>query len=565
MSAPQPQPTPRPEPVHSESESKSIEKHEEDVAHAFNPGTRFYLAWSSLMIIVLMAALDATSLSVALSKIAQELRGSAIEAFWAGTSFLLTGTVFQPVVGSLSGIFGRKPLLQLSLVFFLVGAIVAALAGRTSHGMAAMLVGRSIQGIGGGGVIVLAEILPTDLVPLRLRGNYMATIGAMWAFGSVGGPLIGGAFASGSGSNWPWIFWINLPFIAIGGAMMVAFLQLNHLTDSLGEKLRRVDYVGMLLFIGSTTGFLIPLTWGGVMYSWSSWHTLVPLLTSAAGLVAFIVWEERFAVEPLIPLRITKNWTSAATYLTTFLHGMVLWCLLYYGPLYFEAVKGYSPLLSGVALFPSTFTVAPASVVVGVLVTKTGRYRWSLYIGWFLATLGFGLQYLMTPTVPTVAWVFFLLITGLGTGLLFPGLGFSIQAATSEQDTAPAVALFTFMRTFGQAIGVAVGGVVFQNAIKRQIASRPLIAANASQWAADSSALVQMIHAMPEGPIKVDLIESYADALKVVWAVCCGFAGLALLLTFLIKEFSLDRQLESKQQFVDSKRTSAEVDGVEKA
>ncbi|KAG8627753.1 hypothetical protein KVT40_003626 [Elsinoe batatas] len=532
---------------------------------SFNPGTRFYLAWSSLMIIVLMAALDATSLSVALSKIARELRGSAIEAFWAGTSFLLTGTVFQPVIGSLSGIFGRKPLLQASLVFFLAGAIVAALAGRATHGMAVMLVGRSIQGIGGGGVIVLAEILPTDLVPLRLRGNYMASIGAMWALGSVGGPLIGGAFAAGDGSNWPWIFWINLPFIAIGGGLMIAFLQLNNLSGSLAAKLRRVDYVGMVLFIGSTTGLLIPLTWGGVMYSWSSWRTLVPLLVSAAGLVAFVVWEERFATEPLIPFHITKSWTAAATYITTFLHGMVLWCLLYYGPLYFEAVKGYSPLISGIALFPSTFTVAPASVVVGILVTKTGKYRWSLYLGWTLATLGCGLQYLMTATIPTVAWVFFLIITGLGTGLLFPGLAFSVQASAAEEDAASAVALFTFMRTFGQAIGVAVGGVVFQNAIRKQIASRPLIAMNAAQWAADSSALVQVIHGMPEGQIKMDLIESYADALKVVRAVCCGFAGLALLLTFLIKEFSLDRQLGSKQQFVDSRRTSSEGAGAKKA
>jgi len=156
----------------------------------FRPGLRFHLAWASLCIITLMAALDATSLSVALSQIARTLAGSTIEAFWAGTSFLLTSTVFQPVIGSLSSIFGRKALLMISLVFFAAGAIVAALA-RRSDGMAVLLVARSVQGVGGGGVIVLAEILGTDMVPLRQRGLYMAMINAMWAFGSVGGPLIG--------------------------------------------------------------------------------------------------------------------------------------------------------------------------------------------------------------------------------------------------------------------------------------------------------------------------------------------------------------------------------------
>lgn len=156
----------------------------------FRPGLRFHLAWTSLCIVTLMAAVDATSLSVALSQIARSLSGSTIEAFWAGTSFLLTSTVFQPVIGSLSSIFGRKALLMISLVFFGAGAIIAALA-RRSDGMAVLLVGRSVQGVGGGGVIVLAEILGTDMVPLRQRGLYMAIINAMWAVGSVSGPLIG--------------------------------------------------------------------------------------------------------------------------------------------------------------------------------------------------------------------------------------------------------------------------------------------------------------------------------------------------------------------------------------
>ncbi|KAF2153550.1 MFS general substrate transporter [Myriangium duriaei CBS 260.36] len=551
-----------PQSLDPEADNITINSIEKPDLNEFNPGLRFHLAWISLCTIVLMAALDATSLSVALARISNILHGSAIEAFWAGTSFLLTGTVFQPVIGSISSIFGRKPMVIMSLLFFFVGAVVASVAP-TGHGMGMLLVGRSIQGIGGGGVIVLSEIIPTDLVPLRQRGNYLSTIGAMWAVGSVTGPLIGGAFAGGNDNLWRWIFWINIPFVVIGGLMIIVFLRLNHLSGTTVAKLKRVDYVGIVVFVGSTTSVLIPLTWGGVMYAWTSWRTLVPLIVGLVGLAFFLVWEEKFAAEPLIPLRVFKTANNAAVYIGTFLHGMVLWCMLYYGPLYFEAVRGYSPVVTGVALFPAMFTVAPAGMAVGILVTKTGRYRWSIWAGWFFATLGFGLQYLLTPHLSTVAWVFILMVTGVGTGLLFPGLAFGIQAATSEQDIAAAMGLFTFMRTFGQAVGVAVGGVVFQNQIRNQIASRPLIASHAAEWAADASALVEIIKVMPTGPARTALIESYADALKIVWIISCAFAGVGLIASIFVKGFSLDRALESQQQFVDEKKKveSAALDG----
>ncbi|KAL1301487.1 hypothetical protein AAFC00_005733 [Neodothiora populina] len=533
--------------------STGFEQHQGEDAklpasEAFNPGLRFYLAFVSLCVMILMAALDATSLSVALSDMASALHGTAIEAFWAGTSFLLTSTVFQPVIGSFSSIFGRKLLIFISLAFFGVGAIVAAVA-KDGDGMAMVLIGRSIQGIGGGGAIVLAEILTTDLVPLRVRGNYQSMIGMMWALGSVGGPLIGGVFAEKV--TWRWIFWINLPFIGVGGVMIALFLNLAPLSGSLKAKLARIDLVGCVLFVGSTVGFLIPLTWGGVMYPWSSWRTLVPLLVSLAGLVAFIVWEEYYAKEPMIPFRVMKNRTAAINYLGTFLHGLILWCQLYYMPLYYEAVKHYTPIVSGVALFPMTFTVAPAAIAVGILVTVTGRYRWAIWIGWFLTTLGCGIQILLDVTTSLPAWIFLTLVSGLGTGMLFPSTMFGVQAATPGKDIPSAVALFTFFRSFGQAVGVAIGGVIFQNQIKKQILSHPLIAAHANEWAADSSALVQVIKNMPPGLERALLVQSYADALKIVWAVICGLAFLGLCTSLFTRHFSLDRPLETDQGFVD--------------
>lgn len=320
-----------------------------DTATTFNPTWRFYLTFVTLSIITLTAALDATSLSVALPIITDVLGGTAIEAFWSGTSFLLTSTVLQPTFASMSQIFGRKPLLYVALAFFAVGAL---LAGISNH-FTLMLVGRSLQGVGGGGIIALTEIIVTDLVPLRFRGAWFGYLSSMWAVGSVSGPLIGGALAQNGA--WRWIFFLNLPLTAVGFAMLTVFLKLNFVVGSFREKLRRFDWIGGVLFIASTTSVMIPITWGGVSYPWDSWHTLVPLIIGIAGIVVFGFYESYFAVEPMMPSTIFSNWTLRITYFTTVIHGMILWSLLYYMPLYYEAVKGYSPIITGVFSNPKTF------------------------------------------------------------------------------------------------------------------------------------------------------------------------------------------------------------------
>lgn len=279
----------------------------------------FYLAMVSLCVIALMAALDATSISTAIPTITKELNGMAIEGFWSGTGFLLPCTVFQPVFGSMSDIFGRKPALCVALALFAAGAVLAAVA----KDMTLLLAGRAVQGVGGGGVVVLAEIIITDVVELRRRGNYFAALAAMWAIGSVLGPVVGGAFAE---HDWTWIFWINLPFIAVSTPPMIYFLSLKKKEAELVQKLIKVDWVGGFLFIASTTGFLIPVTWGGINYAWDSWQTLVPLIVSFFGIVAFVLWEAFKAADPLIRLRVLKSRTAGVTYLCDFIHGLLIWC-----------------------------------------------------------------------------------------------------------------------------------------------------------------------------------------------------------------------------------------------
>ncbi|RMZ84492.1 hypothetical protein DV737_g1080, partial [Chaetothyriales sp. CBS 132003] len=480
------------------SELSSLSDVKQDDALEWKPSRRFLLAMLSLCVLTLMVALDGTSLSVALPVITQKLRGSAIEAFWSGTAFLLASTVLQPNFASFSHIFGRVPMVLTAITFFMAGVLMAAL----SNNFTLMLVGRTIQGIGGGGIIALTEILLTDLVPLRFRGQWAGVIGAMWSIGSVSGPVIGGAFAT---VGWRWIFWINLPFIGLGYVLVPLFLRLNLVPSSIMSKLKRVDWIGSVIFIGSMVSFLIPVTWGGVMYSWSSWRTLVPLMVGACGLAGFVLYEKYVAPEPTIPLSVFANRTTNTAFFTTVLHGIILWCLLYYQPLYYEAVKGYKPIIAGVALFPATFTVAPMAVVTGISITKLNRYRWSIYAGWAVTTLGCGLLILL--------------------------------------DVGTTIPQFIFINL---------------NQMAQKLRAYPHFAANASDLAKDATSLVSIIQSTPAGQDKNDLMTAYTGSIRTIYIVLTAFAGLALITCCWIKEYDINRPLETEQGLVEQKREKDE-------
>jgi hypothetical protein len=334
------------------------------------------------------------------------------------------------------------------------------------------------------------------------------------------------------------------------------FLKLSFLPTSLREKLQKVDYIGTVLFVGSATSFLIPVTWGGVMYEWDSWRTLVPLLIGITGLIVFMFYEGYVAEDPIIPPPIFKTRTAVVSYIGTVLHGLVLWCELYYLPLYFLTVKEYSPIMSGVALFPQTFTVAPCAVLAGILITKTGKYRLLIWIGWLLSIFGMAIACYIKADTSVPAWVFILLVGGFGLGILFPSLGFAIQASAEPKYLAIAVGMFSFFRAFGQAIGVAVGGVIFQNRMRANLATYPALAPFADQYSADAAALVQIIGMMPDNQQKHDLKVAYTDSLRIVWATCSGILALAGLLSIFTQSYDLDRAINTDQGLREKKKSS---------
>ncbi|KAL8357238.1 hypothetical protein RB598_002193 [Gaeumannomyces tritici] len=516
----------------------------------FKPGLTFYGAFGSLLIVNLAAALDATSLSVALPIISKDLGGTAIEAFWSGTSFLLTNTVFQLTFASASHTFGRKALVMLSLLLFTTGSLVAALA----PGFPALLAGRAVQGAGVGGIISLTEVVITDLVPLRERGKWFGLQGAVWAVGSVAGPPVGGALAQAG--QWRWIFWLNLPVAGVGAVAVAFFLRLQPVPGALAHKLLRFDWAGVLLLTAGGTAFLMPVTWGDIVFPWSDWRSVVPLVVGAALVALFVWYEARWAArggrQPLVRLRIFGRRTAAVCYFGTFVHGVVLWCMLYYMPLYYECVKGYTPAMAGVAIFPQTFTVAPTSILVGILVSRFGRFRWAVWLGWSLSVPGLAILYLLDADTTPPQWVFLNLVSGFGLGLLYTSLSYGTIGAADERDAGQAASMYVFSRSLGQCVGVSVGGAVFQNVFAARLSESGSgsggLADRAAGLAREASALVEVVRGMdPASPERAVIVNAYADALKVVWVSMAGVAFLALLASLLMRHIDITRSLETEQ------------------
>jgi MFS family permease len=291
------------------------------------------------------------------------------------------------------------------------------------------------------------------------------------------------------------------------------------------------------------------------MYDWDSWRTLVPLIIGVAGLTLFSAYEYRFASDPIIPLAIFQNRTVTVSLIGNMLLGLILWCMLYYLPLYYEGVKGYSPILSGIAAFPESFTCAPSAVAVGIAITITGRYRWAIWSAWTIATIGAGLLCMLQVNTSIVGWIFLNLVGGIGLGSLFPTLSFAIQASVSDENLAMGIAMAGFFRSFGQTLGVAIGGVIFQNRMRANLLRYPALAPMANAYSKDAATLVQILRVMPDDSDKLDLRTAFTDSLRIVWAVCCAISGVALLLSFLTESYDLNRALASTQGLRTKKNT----------
>lgn len=317
--------------------SQNLQQKRAGSDQGWKAGKKEWMIIIVLAIVSLMSALDATILVPVLpvsalekrveqergkltnsQAIARDLHGDATDTFWTGTAYLLTQSVFQPCLVSLSDVFGRRLFYLISLGLFTIGTLLCCLSKNFNE----LLAGRSIQGVGGGGLLALGLVILTDIVPLRQRPIYVGVNQMSWALGSMSGPLIGGLFVQHT--TWRWIFYLNFPFCGIGFLTVPVAMRLHVNRASVKERLLYVDWIGGFLFVSSTCSFLIGVTWGGSEYPWSSWRTLVPIIIGFAGIGATVAWEYWGAARPFLRLELFNSYSAIAAYTAAVLQGLLV-------------------------------------------------------------------------------------------------------------------------------------------------------------------------------------------------------------------------------------------------
>ncbi|KAH8678029.1 major facilitator superfamily transporter [Xylariales sp. PMI_506] len=497
-----------------------------------------------LSVMSLIVALDASVIVTALSAIIQDVDGTATQGFWIGTAYLLACTVIMPPMASVSEIFGRPICLMFSLVMFSLGAVLCCVA----HTINMLLVGRAIQGIGGGGIWIVCYLLLTDIVPLRQRPKWWTVISLGWAVGLVIGPLIGGAI--GEHTTWRWVFYLNFPFCAVGLVLVPLLLTLKPRVESVQQKLARVDWIGGFLFTTSLTAFLFGLTAGGTVFPWASDKVLAPLIIGFIGLVATFIWEEHGPKEPMLRRSLFYNRTSNITYLGGFFQGLVMYGQLYYVPFYALSVKQTSPVRAGVILLPVMLILIPSGAVAGVLISRFNSYRPTIWVGWAFIALSSGLQLLWDANVSEAVWIITLIILGLGHGFVLNAQTFACQAVAKPGDIGMAAATYGFVRQFGTAVGVSVGSTTFQNvmALKLRWQNQP------TQIAYNAEGYIPDLLALPDGDTtKTEILDAYVFGFRGVWEVFLAIAGLTFFLTLLIRHYDMNKAIESEHKLVNSR------------
>ncbi|KAG8939282.1 hypothetical protein FRC04_006722 [Tulasnella sp. 424] len=511
---------------------------------------RFWLVIAAMMITMFLSAIELTSVSTALPTIVHALDGS--EFVWVGSAYALGSTAILPLVGGLAQIFGRRPVVLGSIAFFALGS---GLCGGAQN-MNMLIAGRAIQGVGGGGILAMTEIVVADLIPLSERGNYMGISGAVWAVASAIGPPIGGAFSQ---SSWRWLFYMNLPLTAIAAVLVWFCLALKGPQDDLRTKMRRMDWTGNAIVIASTTVTVVALTWGGVKHSWGSAAVWVPLIIGLAGTALFFLWEAKAATEPVVPWELVNNRTALIGYITVFLHGIVCTAVLFYLPVYFQASLEQSPLKSGITFFGNAFTIDPGAMICGATAVAFNVYRPQNFIGWILTSVGIGLLSLLKASSKKGMYIGFQIIEGFGLGVLYSAPQFPILASIPVTETAHALAFFTFTRSYAQTWGVTIGATILQNELKRKLPQSfvETLTSTGGHGVKIAYAAVPAIH-MLEEPIKTQVKEAFASSLRTVWLVMAAISALGTVLVFGMKELRLHEVTDEDWGLKEKKKKKKE-------
>ena len=412
----------------------------------------------SLMLGMLLAALDQTIVSTALPRITSDLGGLA-HISWVISAYLLTATFAMPLYGKLGDLFGRKLLFQIAIGVFLIGSVLAG----TSQTFGQLIAFRAVQGLGAGGLLVLSMTIIGETVSPRERGRYQGYFGAMFGLSSVAGPLLGGFITDNL--SWRWVFYVNLPLGLL--ALVLAATVIPK-----GERHERpvIDWVGAALLIVSVTLIVLVTTWGGVEYPWGS-RTIVGLAGVAAVLVALFIVVEHRATEPVLPVRLFRIPTFSVSTMVSFIVGVAMFGSIGFLPLYMQAVTGASATASGLALFPMMGGVIVSSMLAGRMITKTGKYKVWPVTGTGVATVGLVLLSTIGAHTPRLTVSAFMFVLGVGIGMVMQIMVLSAQNAVPMSAMGAATGTINFSREIGGSVGIAAFGAVFTSGLHDRLGS----------------------------------------------------------------------------------------------
>ncbi len=489
---------------------------------------RVLIIIASLLVGMLLAALDQTVVSTALPTIVGDL-GGASHLAWLITAYLLASTVSTPLWGKLGDMYGRKVFFQASIVIFLVGSALSGL----SQSIGQLIAFRALQGLGGGGLMVGAQSIVGDVVAPRERGKYQGLFGAVFAVTTVVGPLIGGLLTQDA--SWRWIFYVNLPIgaialVATGIALPGALKRLHHV----------VDYAGTVTLTLAITSLVLFASLGGTTYGWGS----APMIILAvAGIALLGVWAlvERRAVEPVLPLGLFRNRVFSAASIIGFVVGFALFGALTFLPLFFQVAQGVSPTVSGLRLLPLMLGLLVTSIGSGFLISRWGRYKVFPVVGSAVMTLGLYLMSLVGPATPVVVVDSYLVIFGAGLGGVMQVLVIAVQNAVSRRDLGTATAGATFFRSIGGSFGSAVFGAIFANLLAGRLASH-LRGLTIPKGLSASINPAQLVHLAPK--VHSGVVAAYASTIQTLFLIAVPISAVAFGLTFLLPEIRLRRTLD---------------------